>query len=185
MLNVQAFPAHSIVNETSSNDGRQPPPRSVEAAGTSFAICVLENDRNEILLLKRAASARLGPGKWGFPAGHIEARETPLACARRELREEIGGHFKVKLMRVIGPLRDSLYGGDFVIHLFHYRWLGGRIELNHEHTGYAWVGKDRYQAFEVMDGIDEDLAYLDIWPREVLSTEKLPAHLHLEPPRAR
>jgi len=31
-----------------------------------------------------------GHGSWGFPKGHIEAREVPLATARREIAEETG-----------------------------------------------------------------------------------------------
>jgi 8-oxo-dGTP diphosphatase len=30
------------------------------------------------------------PGQWGFFGGEIEPGETPIECARRELREEIG-----------------------------------------------------------------------------------------------
>ena len=29
-------------------------------------------------------------GKWGFPKGHLEASESSLECALRELREEAG-----------------------------------------------------------------------------------------------
>ncbi|MGH8527381.1 MAG: NUDIX hydrolase, partial [Gammaproteobacteria bacterium] len=43
---------------------------------TRFAINILENDRNEILLLKRSLHLSLGPGQWGFPAGQIEPDET-------------------------------------------------------------------------------------------------------------
>src|SRR5215472_11329856 len=31
-----------------------------------------------------------GHGNWGFPKGHLEAREVPLAAARREITEETG-----------------------------------------------------------------------------------------------
>lgn len=139
-----------------------------------FSINVLENDRNEILLLKRRPEARLGPGLWGFPAGHIEANESPQDCALRELREEIGDDFQIETVNQLGPLRDTLYGGVYQIYLFHHRWRGGGINLNHEHTGYAWVGKEAYKEYAVMDGMDEDLLYLDIWPREYLNKNKLP-----------
>ncbi len=126
------------------------------------------------MLLKRAPTARLAPGQWGFPAGHLETGETPESCALRELSEEIGADHAVQLLQVIGPIRDTLYGGIYEIHLYHHRWLGGTVTLNHEHTAHAWVGRERFREYDVMDGIDEDLLYLGIWPREYLREEKLP-----------
>jgi hypothetical protein len=57
------------------------------------------------------------------------------------------------------------------------RWRGGRITLDHEHTAFAWVNRARYRDFEVMDGVDEDLYLLGIWPREVLNQSVLEAAL--------
>jgi len=140
-----------------------------------FSINVLENPQQEILLLKRGQATPLGPGLWGFPAGHIDAGETPEACAQRELEEEIGNQHRVELIQTLGPIRDTCYGGIYQIYLYHYRWLGGDIQLNHEHTAYAWVGRHDYKNYAVMDGIDEDLLYLGIWPRTCLNENKLPA----------
>lgn len=47
------------------------------------AICV--SPENTVLLVKGRRS-----GKWSFPKGHIEAEETTLECALRELYEETG-----------------------------------------------------------------------------------------------
>lgn len=146
-----------------------PPP-----VAARYAINVIENEAGELLLLRRAATARLAPGLWGFPAGHIEAGESPADCAARELQEEIGPDHAVRLLRVIGPIRDTLYGGIYEIHLYHLRWLRGTVKLNHEHTAHAWVGRERFRDYDVMDGIDEDILYLGIWPREYLREEKLP-----------
>lgn len=140
-----------------------------------FSINVLENDRNEILLLKRGHDTTIGPGMWGFPAGHIENNETPDACSIRELKEEIGNQVNVELIDRIGPVRDSFYGGVYQIYLFHYRWTFGEIRLNNEHTQYAWVSKEDFRSYSVMDGIDEDIHYFRIWPIKYLNREKLPA----------
>ncbi|MBT8447791.1 MAG: NUDIX domain-containing protein [Gammaproteobacteria bacterium] len=144
-----------------------------------FALNVVENAGGELLLLKRSPDARLGPGLWGFPAGHIEAGETPAACAARELGEEIGPDHSVSLRRALPGLRDSLYGGRFEIFLFHLDWQAGSIRLNHEHTEYAWVARDAYQSYDVMDGIDEDIFLLGIWPRQYLNTARLDEALAL------
>lgn len=142
-----------------------------------FSINLIENSKNELLLLKRIHSAELGPGLWGFPAGHINKNETPAQCALRELSEEIGTDNSIELLQQLGPIRDTFYGGIYQIYLFHYRWNGGNILLNHEHTDYAWVSAEDYKNFDVMDGLDEDIAYLDIWPEKYLNQNKLPEHL--------
>ncbi len=150
-----------------------PPPNKKPEA--RFSINVVENDAGELLMLKRSPGAKLAPNRWGFPAGHIEQGESPEDCAVRELTEEIGSNFKVEPLRTVGPVRDTQYGGKYEIYLYHYRWRDGRITLNHEHTNYAWVGKEQFRDYDPMPGTDEDIVYLNIWPREYLREELLPA----------
>jgi 8-oxo-dGTP pyrophosphatase MutT (NUDIX family) len=145
-----------------------PPPRA------RYAINLIENERRELLLLRRAPDRKLGPGLWGFAAGNIEPGETPEHCSRREITEEIGPRHRLEALGRIGPVRDSYYGGTLEIHLFHYRWLGGSIVLNGEHTAYAWVGPESYRNYAVMDGIDEDIDLFGICPRRYLDPRKLP-----------
>lgn len=150
------------------NEAALPP---VEAR---FSINVIENLDGELLLLKRSAKTRFGPELWGFVAGHIETGESPKECAMRELREEIGEAFTLEALKEFGPVRDSYYGGVYEIYLFHYLWLGGAIRLNHEHSDYTWVSRENYRDYKVMNGIDEDIRYLGIWPIEYLNQDKLP-----------
>ena len=49
---------------------------------------VIEKD-GKILIAKRRKSDRMG-GKWEFPGGKLDIGETPEACLKRELREELG-----------------------------------------------------------------------------------------------
>ena len=141
-----------------------------------FAINLIENPYNEILLLKRHKKAHIGPGLWGFSSGHIEADETAEKCSLREITEEIGEDNFLGKVSEIGPIRDSLYGGIYEIYLFHYKWQRGNISLNHEHTDYVWVSMKDYKNYAVVDGIDEDINYFGIWPVEFLNQEKLPKH---------
>ncbi|HLB29934.1 MAG TPA: NUDIX domain-containing protein [Gammaproteobacteria bacterium] len=106
---------------------------------------------------------KLGPCLWGFPAGHIEANETPEQCATRELREEIGADHQIELIQTFGPVRDSHYGDIYQIWLYHYRWRSGVVILNPEHTDYAWAGREALRNYPLMQGIEEDIDYLGIW----------------------
>lgn len=152
-------------------------PMNEHAPVARYALNLVQNAAGELLLLKRAVEARLGPGLWGLPAGHIEPGETAEAAALREMTEEIGAGHHVELLRYLGPLRDTYYGGIYEIHLFHRRWRSGHVALNHEHSQFAWVGPQRFRDYPVMDGIDEDIALLGIWPQRYLNPARVPPHL--------
>ncbi|MEQ8660623.1 MAG: NUDIX domain-containing protein [Gammaproteobacteria bacterium] len=142
-----------------------------------YALNLLLDADDRLLMLRRAAGARLGPGLWGLPAGKIEPGETPPAAATREMCEEIGDGHDVELLRYLGPFRDTFYGGQYEIHLFLRRWHAGTVVLNNEHTAWAWVGAADYRGYAVMDGIDEDIALLGFWPQRFLDRERIPPAL--------
>jgi ABC-type bacteriocin/lantibiotic exporter with double-glycine peptidase domain/8-oxo-dGTP pyrophosphatase MutT (NUDIX family) len=54
------------------------------------AAMVVVHRGDDILLTRRPANDYLYPGLWTVPGGYLEAHETPLAAARREVCEEIG-----------------------------------------------------------------------------------------------
>ena len=147
---------------------------SVPEAADRFAINVIENNSNEILLLKRYMDTRIGAGLWGLSSGHIEPGESPEQCSLREIDEELGTDCTLDKIAGIGPVRDTYYGGIYEIYLFHYKWQAGPVKLNHEHTDYAWVSREKFRDYRVVDGVDEDIFYFGIWPERFLNPGKLP-----------
>ncbi len=137
-----------------------------------FAINVIENSNNQLLLLKRHMDTDLGPGLWGFCAGHIEENETPEQCSSRELIEELGEDLELTLINQIDPVMDRWFGGKFELYLFHYKYSCGNISLNHEHTDFCWVSKEQFRNYDVVDGTDDDIHYLNIWPTDFLNRHK-------------
>lgn len=81
-----------VVNERDEVIGRAPR-REVHARGLWHrAVHVLVfNARGDVFLQKRSMLKDTARGKWdSSSSGHLDAGETYDACARRELREEIG-----------------------------------------------------------------------------------------------
>jgi 8-oxo-dGTP pyrophosphatase MutT (NUDIX family) len=54
------------------------------------AVVMLVDPHGRFLMQHRSADAVTSPGQWGFPGGHVESGEEPLAAAHRELLEETG-----------------------------------------------------------------------------------------------
>lgn len=51
------------------------------------ALCYLLDNRKILLIFKKRG---IRSGKWNGPGGHLEAGESPVDCARREVEEETG-----------------------------------------------------------------------------------------------
>jgi 8-oxo-dGTP diphosphatase len=116
---------------------------------------VLEKDGN-IIIAQRKSGDRLA-GKWEFPGGKIEPRETPEQCLRRELKEEFD--IEVTIGEYLG---SNVYHYDHIsIELMAYRafWVGGTIAMN-DHNAYRWVSVAQ-------------LAEFDFAPADILFVEML------------
>jgi 8-oxo-dGTP pyrophosphatase MutT (NUDIX family) len=162
---------------SSAPDAASRPPDPKNAPRARFCLAVLVNARDEILLLRRSRDDDFAPGLWGFPGGHIHEGETPEQTMRRELEEETGEEVALRTVRPIrriGPVRDTRYGGVYEVHLFLFRYGGGSVRCNAEHDAHAWVSRDAYRSYAVVDGVDEDLAWLEVWPTTCLNANKLP-----------
>jgi isopentenyl-diphosphate delta-isomerase len=78
-----------------------------------------------ILLQKRAPGKDTFPGLWDVSvAGHIQAAETPLQAARREVREEIGLETESESFHFFGRYKsEHSHPGGILDREFHYGYL--------------------------------------------------------------
>lgn len=93
---------------------------------------ILTNNKNEILLIKRAAMP--AQGFWALPGGYVDWNEKLSQTAIREVREETG--FDVQEIKFFGLFDDPLRDKD------------GRQNIGHCFVGKVG-GKERMEKNEV------------------------------------
>ena len=111
------------------------------------AVVVILNDANQILLLKRPDYVSWSPLKWALPGGKLEPGETPLAAAIRETQEETT-LVVTRLKKVRLPL-------DTPVASYYTRYYAGTVEIDHEHTDWAWVDYEDLSSYDVAPGVEE------------------------------
>lgn len=102
------------------------------------ACAIIERD-GFVLAAQRSATMSL-PLKWEFPGGKIDAGETPQACLKRELIEELG--IRINIVR---PLSTSTHTyQSFTVTLYPYVCSieSGELVL-HEHAAVKWCKPEK------------------------------------------
>jgi len=102
---------------------------------------LLYDDAGLFLVMRRASDESVLPGQWDVPGGSLEGRETPLDCAKREVKEEAG--IKIPSQEVDLAFHTSTIDEDkgerFVRLLFIYGPVWSDVVVNEEHDAYKWV----------------------------------------------
>jgi len=105
-------------------------------------------DGDRVLVCQRKAGDRFGL-KWEFPGGKVEAGETPAACLRRELAEELG------IDAEVGPevhRTDYRYPNGVTVRLLFFkivRYSG--VPRNLEFERFAWARPDELSGFDFLE----------------------------------
>ena len=96
--------------------------------------CAIIEDRGLVLAAQRSAAMSL-PLKWEFPGGKIRSGESPQACLRRELLEELG--ITLRVLEAIPPSTHRYPAFTVTLHPFRCAVGSGTITL-HEHAAVLW-----------------------------------------------
>jgi len=99
------------------------------------------------------------PLKWEFPGGKIDPGESPEACLRREIHEELSLHVSVGINLPV----STYHYPAFTISLYPFICAIERGEIVlHEHAAIAWLSPEKLHSLEWAEADVPVLAsYLD------------------------
>jgi 8-oxo-dGTP diphosphatase len=115
--------------------------------------CVLLNDDNQILLIRRSLSDSHLPGLWECPGGKLDQGQDLTHAREREVMEETG-----LLINLTHPL---VYADSYVVGEGKYiglpyvclfgigKSVGGKLALSDEHAEFAWASYDEALSYNL------------------------------------
>ena len=107
---------------------------------------VVQRDR-EVLLVRQSPGHSLA-GQWTIPWGHVDAGESPMAAAQREVLEEGGVDATVEGLLGVQELPAPLQGGVGLVYLC--RHVGGDLQPRDTDTDAS-----RYVTLQALDALAE------------------------------
>ena len=105
-------------------------------------------ERGGLVLTAQRGRSMSMPLRWEFPGGKIDPGETPEACLKRELIEEMGIEIDVK--RAMAPHTHRYPAFIVTLHPFVCTVALGDIALN-EHRAIAWVAPEELPALNWLE----------------------------------
>lgn len=107
-------------------------------------LCIVNADT--VLLGHRIA--RVGFDTWAFPGGRVEAGESVIEAAKREVCEELGAGLKYALSGRVLAVRECSFPPEYVPHLtivLEAVYVSGELALMepHKHGEWRWWPLDK------------------------------------------
>ncbi|GAA3617661.1 hypothetical protein GCM10022223_37890 [Kineosporia mesophila] len=107
------------------------------------AVIVHDQDKEQVLLLQRAAGAKFAPLHWDLPVGKAEKGEAITTTAARELHEETGLMVKAEDLQVAGIIHGAwgveAPNGFLTVVFVTTCWTGEPINAEpHKHKQVSW-----------------------------------------------
>jgi 8-oxo-dGTP diphosphatase len=102
-------------------------------------------ERDGLVLASQRSATMSMPFKWEFPGGKIDPGESPEACLRREINEELSLQVSVKENLPV----STYHYPAFTISLYPFICAidAGEIVL-HEHAAIAWLTPEKLHSLE-------------------------------------
>ena len=104
---------------------------------------ILENDKGELLLIKRSDKDSWKPGFWEFPGGKLDPGQDVYIAFEREVLEETGLSVKpIKPLFFVDSYINPRYkypGLPFVMIIGKGIVSGGKITLSDDHSDFKWL----------------------------------------------
>ena len=95
--------------------------------------------------------------KWQLPGGRITFGEETVPFSdilAREIREECG-ELEVKIGGISQVFRRKFPSGEWVLLIcFDCHYISGAVQLNGEHTEYAWITSTDIEKYEFVNGYE-------------------------------
>lgn len=130
------------------------------------------------LIAKRSLEKKAWPGKWTVPGGGLEVddyihgeasyqdSESPQwygaveATLRREIREEVGVEVDdIQYLLDLAFIRPD--GIPAIVLSFYCHYVSGEVVLDHDSVEYAWVSVNELPQYELIQGIEHEIALVD------------------------
>jgi len=127
----------------------------------SVVTCILMNENENILILKRSNKVRTYRSYWSGVAGYVEEDEEPLDTAFKEIREETGlNDNNVELIKTADPIEftdfyeEEKYEWKVYPFLFRVR-KDSKIRIDWEHISYRWIKPSDIDKFQSVPRLRE------------------------------
>lgn len=106
---------------------------------------LIEKD-NKFLIAKRATGDQNVIGRWEFPGGKVEAKESEKDAIEREIKEEFD--LEIKAIKFITNNVCEYPSKTIDLRLYECKYIKGQFNL-HDHSEYRFVSKDEISNYDL------------------------------------
>ena len=109
--------------------------------------CLVKDEEERILFIKRELSCGWAGGRWEFPGGKMDKGQDVSQAMEREVAEETGLVVELESPVVFMDSRIVKEGKyrvlTYVLLVGKAKLIGGKVILSEEHTDYKWLAKNK------------------------------------------